>query len=86
MDDPNELLPQVRIGTCGCILPGDAKPVGYVFKATQFGDVRQPVFACPGHTHLGPLSTPAQPATKVAQHQNKRSRAPQAVPDPPAGS
>jgi hypothetical protein len=44
MDDPTE-LPQVIVGTCGCLLPTDSKPVGYVFKATAVGDQRVAVYA-----------------------------------------
>ncbi len=45
-------LPEVRLAHCGCILSANAPPVGYRFKATEFGDVRVSVFACREHTKL----------------------------------
>lgn len=39
MDDPTE-LPQVIVGTCGCLLPTDTKPAGYVFKVSQVPNKR----------------------------------------------
>jgi hypothetical protein len=50
-------LPMVRIADCRCILPADIPPVGYRFRATEFGDVRVSVFACAEHTHLSAVST-----------------------------
>ena len=50
MDDPSE-LPQVRIADCGCILPAEAKPVGYRWRLTPTGDARVLVYACSAHDH-----------------------------------
>jgi hypothetical protein len=60
---PGELLgapdlPQVRIADCRCILSVDIPPVGYRFKATEFGDVRVSVYGCREHTHLSALTSP----------------------------
>jgi hypothetical protein len=67
-------LPMVRIADCGCVILADAKPVGYRFKVTQLGDVRQPVFACTGHTHLGAQSS-SRPAAPPEVPTNRRSKA-----------
>ena len=56
-------LPQVRIADCGCIIPADAKPIGYRFKATQLGDVRVLVYCCPEHDRTTPRET-AKTASK----------------------
>ncbi len=61
MDDPNE-LPQVIVGTCGCLLPTDTKPAAYKFVATPTGDKRVAVYACTEHTRLGAQSGPRQAA------------------------
>jgi hypothetical protein len=50
-------LPEVRLGHCGCVLSADASPVGYRFKASAFGDVRVPVYACREHTRLSAVPT-----------------------------
>jgi len=44
MDDLE--LPIVRVADCGCMILASAKPIGHRFKATAFGDVRTPVYAC----------------------------------------
>jgi hypothetical protein len=70
-------LPMVRIADCGCVILADAQPVGFRFKATVHGDVRQPVFACDRHFHRSPLSSSPEPAAKGAT--NRRSRRPSGV-------
>jgi hypothetical protein len=42
-------LPQVIVGTCGCVLPADTLPVGFRFVATATGDKRVLVYCCPEH-------------------------------------
>jgi hypothetical protein len=59
--DPEE-LPQVIVGTCGCLLPTDSKPAGYRFAATPTGDKRVAVYCCAEHNRLGAHSPSAQPA------------------------
>jgi hypothetical protein len=46
--DP-ELLPQVRVADCHCIIPADGLPIGYLYKLTPTGDVRVLVYACAEH-------------------------------------
>jgi hypothetical protein len=57
-------LPEVRLGHCGCVLSADASPVGYRFKASAFGDVRVPVYACREHSHLSALPSPNRTASR----------------------
>jgi hypothetical protein len=73
MDDSE--LPQVIVGTCGCLLPTDSKPAGYVFRMTPTGDKRVAVYACAEHTRLGPLNGSGTPAPLPAPS-NKRSGRP----------
>lgn len=70
-----EELPQVIVGTCGCLLPTDTKPAGYRFVATPTGDKRVACYACAEHTRLSALTAPEPPAPlKVPK--NKRSGRP----------
>jgi hypothetical protein len=71
--DPPD-LPEVRLAHCGCVLSADAAPVGYRFKASAFGDVRVPVFACREHTKLASaLVSPTLPIVKAPKAKPKRA-------------
>lgn len=68
-----EELPQVIVGTCGCLLPTDSKPAGFRFVLTPTGDKRVAVYCCAEHNRLGAPSPSAEPVP-VKALKNKRSR------------
>lgn len=75
-------LPQVIVGTCGCLLPTDSKPVGFRFVATPTGDKRVALYVCREHDKT---KAPLEP-TEAPEAPNKRSRRPRRVARAPAAS
>jgi hypothetical protein len=63
MVDPDQLH-EVRIGSCGCVLPTDALPVGFRFVTTITGDKRVLVYACPEHDRTRPREAAAKATRK----------------------
>jgi len=68
-------LPLVRVGSCGCVLPADAAPIGYRFVPTTTGDKRLLVYCCAEHDRRTPSPTAFEPP-KSTQGRSSRKRKP----------